>query len=61
MPIDFRRIVQIMFGQIGKKSNAHSIAHHIATKEIKSRKEVSLQEIISEIKKTEVGKRLKNA
>jgi len=51
----------IIFDHIGKKANAHHIAHDIAVKEIEAKKILSLKEILKEIKKTEVGKRLKDA
>jgi len=53
--------LEIRFARIGKKAKAHHYAHDIAAKEIKTKKLVSFQELIGEIKKTEVGKRLKNA
>jgi len=56
-----KNIPDIYFYEIGKESQAHAIAHDIATKEIKTKKIVSFEEIFREIKRTEVGKRLKNA
>ena len=51
----------IAFKSIGKSSPAHLLAKEVALKRKKADKTVSFKEIIREIKKTEVGKRLKNA
>src|SRR3989344_3066188 len=55
------QIPQIYFKSIGKLSNAHHYAHDTATKEIKPKKTIGFEELFLTIKKTEVGKRLKNA
>jgi len=52
---------EINFSNIGRKVNAHSLAYLTFTKKFKPKKKVDLKEIFEEIKKTEVGKRLKNA
>ena len=54
-------IPEIRFSHIGRKVNAHSQAYLTYTKKVKPRKIITLKEVIIEIKKTEVGKRLKNA
>ena len=56
-----KNLPAISFGKIGKRSNAHHLAHDIATGEIKTKRILKLTEILNEIKKTEVGNRLKDA
>ena len=53
--------VIINFGFIGKLSSAHIIALAVTRGERTSNKAVLEQELLHEIKKTEVGKRLKDA
>lgn len=52
---------EINFSNIGRKANAHSLAYLTFIKKLKPKKRIDLKEILEEIKKTEVGKRLKNA
>lgn len=57
----------IDFGHVGKLSKAHNLAAKVGSKKVKPDKVVALEEVlelvleIKTIKKTEVGKRLKNA
>lgn len=52
--------LQIEFGLIGKNSHAHFLAKKVAAKKKKTRI-IKFEEILGEIKKTEVGNRLKDA
>lgn len=51
----------IVFSNIGKRAMAHNRAYAIAIGKLRTKKTLSLNEILYQIKKTEVGKRLKNA
>lgn len=59
--------IVIEFGHVGKLSKAHNLAAKVGSKKLKPNKIVSLKEVlelifeVTPIKKTEVGKRLKNA
>ncbi len=55
------RTPDLEFCLIGKSANAHGVAYHVAVGEKMPNKIISFEEIIRIIKKTEVGKRLKNA
>ncbi len=55
------RKIEIEFTTIGKKVQAHSKGYLTFTKTLKSKKKIKLEELFEEIKKTEVGKRLKGA
>lgn len=56
-----KKIPEIYFGNIGKKAMAHNRAYAIAIGKLKANKELAFPEVLSQIKKTEVGKQLKNA
>ena len=58
---DNQTIPKINFAQIGKNVNAHDIAAKIAHKKERAKHQISIREVLSAIKKTEVGKQLKNA
>lgn len=55
------RLLEIYFGRIGKRALAHHRAYAVAIGKLKASYTVGLDEMISKIKMTEVGKRLKNA
>lgn len=62
------KIPEIIFGNIGRRVMAHSRAYKIYSKRLKAKAVLTFVEILEEIsraflriKKTEVGKRLKNA
>lgn len=55
------KVPRIEFALIGKKALAHHRAYAVAVKKLKPGKRVTFEELYSQIKKTEVGKRLKNA
>lgn len=55
------RIPEIAFMQIGRRVNAHKRAYLIFTKKLKAKRTLSLEVVLETIKKTEVGKRLKDA
>ena len=52
---------EIVFDLVGKDSNSHKFAYKVATNQVKPTIVVRSEEVLREIKKTEVGKRLKNA
>ncbi len=54
-------IPRIEFDLIGKKAMAHNRAYAVATKKMEPGKRITLIDLMRQIKKTEVGKRLKNA
>jgi len=56
-----RKLPEIYFGYIGKKAMSHNRAYAIGLKKLKAKKNLSLKEVLARIKKTEVGKRLKDA
>ena len=58
-----RKVPEIVFENIGRKTQAHNRAYLIYSKKLKSKRLLLLrvEEILREIKMTEVGKRLKNA
>lgn len=56
-----KRIPEIAFESIGRKARAHSKAYLIYSKRLKANRLLKPEEILKEIKMTEVGKRLKNA
>lgn len=53
--------LEIVFENIGRRVNAHSIAYKIYSGELKTKIVLDSKQIFGEIKMTEVGKRLKNA
>lgn len=55
-----KKTPRIYFERIGKKAMAHHRAYAIAIGKLKAKKTLSLEEILKQIKKTEVGKRLKD-
>jgi hypothetical protein len=61
MLADIKLIPNITFEFIGKHSHAHLLAKEVMLKHKKPTWIVKTKEIFREIKKTEVGKRLKNA
>lgn len=56
-----KKLPEIHFGLIGKLSPAHDIAAKITHKKQEAKYEINLGKILRLIKKTEVGKRLKDA
>lgn len=56
-----KRLPEISFGQIGRKVMAHQRAYLIFSGKLKKYRTLKAEEILKQIKKTEVGKRLKNA
>ncbi|MEK9179345.1 MAG: hypothetical protein AAB893_02650 [Patescibacteria group bacterium] len=56
-----KKLPHIEFALIGKGSPAHFRAYETAKSLLKPNKIISLAEILEELKKTEVGNRLKNA
>jgi|SRR3990167_130932 len=56
-----KKIPEIRFEFIGKKPLAHHRAYAIGLGKLKTKKSVTLEELWTELKKTEVVKRLKNA
>lgn len=59
--LGFDRKPEIHFALIGKSAKAHDLATKVTHKKEAAKKELSVEEILEEIKSTEVGKRLKNA
>lgn len=56
-----KRVPDIHFGHIGKESRAHYRAALIGLGRANPQKVIEFEELLKEIKKTEVGKRLKDA
>lgn len=56
-----KKVPEIIFDLIGKEVMAHKRANDIASKKLKTKKTLNLEEILGQIKMTEVGKRLKDA
>lgn len=56
-----KKLPEIEFGHVGKESKAHFRAKLVSDKKIKPKITINLKQLLKEIKKTEVGKRLKNA
>jgi len=56
-----KRIPEVIFENIGRRARAHSRAYLIFTRKLKAKYCMNLEEVLGEIKLTEVGKRLKNA
>ncbi|MBI4092037.1 MAG: hypothetical protein HY427_02425 [Candidatus Levybacteria bacterium] len=56
-----KRRPEILFGNIGRRVQAHLKGYKIYIRKIQAKKTISRVELLKEIKKTEVGKRLKNA
>lgn len=52
---------EIIFELIGKNVMAHKRANDIASKKLKAKKVLNFEDIVKQIKMTEVGNRLKNA
>lgn len=58
---DRKELLSIGFSLIGRKVNAHKYAYLTFNKKLSPKCRFDSSQIIKEIKKTEVGKRLKNA
>lgn len=56
-----KKAPEIVFDLIGKEVMAHKRANDIASKKLKTKKTLNQEEILKQIKMTEVGKRLKDA
>jgi len=55
-----KKQIEIHFSLIGRKVNAHKNGYLTFIKKLKPKKKTKLKDILEEIKKTEVGKQLKN-
>lgn len=53
--------IQINFGRVGKRSPAHNIAYGVGRKTLRPNYNVTFEDIIKMLKKTEFEKRFKNA
>ena len=56
-----KRLTRVDFAQIGRRVNAHKFAYLVFIRKLKPNTVINFVEILNQIKKTEVGKRLKDA